>query len=144
MPCSRSVSNRTIKLMVVGREERGKTTLLRRLRQEATDSKLDRTEGIDIHDWTYPTGWKTKMFSAEEPVTFLTWDFAGQVGEVVMRVGGAYCKGAGHSMKEWWSDTLCCCAVTSGAVLRDPPVLLLQAVPLPGGVSTGGWGERCQ
>lgn len=76
----RSVNNRTIKLMVVGREERGKTTLLRRLRQEATDKDLDRTEGIDIHDWIYPTGWKKKVFSTVEPVTFLTWDFAGQVG----------------------------------------------------------------
>ena len=65
--------------MVVGREERGKTTLLCRLRQEATDPKVKRTEGIDILDWAYPIGWKSK-FSSVEPVTFLTWDFAGQVG----------------------------------------------------------------
>lgn len=71
--------------MVVGREERGKTTLLRRLRQEATDSKLDRTEGIDIHDWTYPVGWKKKI-SGVEPATFLTWDFAGQVSGAYVRV----------------------------------------------------------
>ncbi len=38
----------------------------------------DRTIGIDVIDWRYPTG--TSMFkSSGQPVHFLAWDFAGQV-----------------------------------------------------------------
>ena len=65
--CS-SVEYRYIKLIVVGCGERGKTTLLRRLRGLPYDN-LDRTVGIDIEQWTY----------GQPAITFITWDFAGQV-----------------------------------------------------------------
>ena len=79
-PCS-SVYNRTIKLMVVGYEKRGKSTLLKRLRRGANDPDIERTEGIDISDWSFPDLYsKIRKFSLSgEPVTFLTWDFGGQV-----------------------------------------------------------------
>ena len=62
---------RYIKLIVVGCGERGKTTLLRRLRGLPYDN-LDRTVGIDIEKWTYAQ-------HGQPPITFITWDFAGQV-----------------------------------------------------------------
>ena len=75
---SRSVSNRTIKLFFIGSGERGKTTLLRRLRG-LPEEKTQRTEGIDIEDWHYSPN-PGKLFSAAKPsVHFLAWDFAGQV-----------------------------------------------------------------
>ena len=53
---------------MVGCGERGKTTLLCRLRGLPYDN-LDRTVGIDIEPWMY----------GQPPITFITWDFAGQV-----------------------------------------------------------------
>ena len=47
----RSAPFRTMKLFFIGEGERGKTTLLHRLRREAFVEKIDRTEGIDIEDW---------------------------------------------------------------------------------------------
>ena len=47
---------------------RGKTTLLRRLRGLPYDN-VDSTVGIDIEPWTY----------GQPTITFITWDFAGQV-----------------------------------------------------------------
>ncbi len=38
------------------------------------DKHMKSTVGIDIETWTYPESSKEK-----EPVTFLAWDFAGQV-----------------------------------------------------------------
>ena len=75
----RSVYYRTIKLFFIGDGERGKTTLLRRLRSLPNDKTkvLERTTGIDIEEWTY----KPKRVygrSNREPVKFLAWDFAGQ------------------------------------------------------------------
>ena len=64
----RSEYYRFIKLIVVGCGERGKTTLLHRLRGLPYDN-IDRTVGIDIEPWTY----------GQPPITFITWDFAGQV-----------------------------------------------------------------
>ena len=55
----------------MGCGERGKTTLLRRLRGLPYDN-LDRTVGIDIEKWTYAQ-------HGQPPITFMTWDFAGQV-----------------------------------------------------------------
>ena len=63
-----SVDYRFIKLIVVGCEKRGKTTLLRRLRGLPYDN-VDSTVDIDIEPWTY----------GQPPITFMTWDFAGQV-----------------------------------------------------------------
>ena len=55
----------------MGCAERGKTTLLRRLRGLPYDN-LDHTVGIDIEKWTYTQ-------HGQPPITFMTWDFAGQV-----------------------------------------------------------------
>ena len=63
-----SVDYRFIKLIVVGCGERGKTTLLHRLRGLPYNN-ISSTVGIDIEPWTY----------GQPPVTFMTWDFAGQV-----------------------------------------------------------------
>lgn len=85
--CTYSLSSsdvyRTIKLFLVGKGESGKTTLLRRLRS-ASDHTVERTEGIDIVDFTY-TPTKSLFFSrlSQKPIHFLAWDFAGQVCYVV-------------------------------------------------------------
>ena len=55
----------------MGCGERGKTTLLHRLRGSSIEN-IDRTVGIDIEPWTY-------HHSGQLPITFITLDFAGQV-----------------------------------------------------------------
>ena len=80
-----------IKLMVVGREKRGKTTLLKRLMehgQQTEDRSLfsrrhdsRRTQlttvGISLRDWVYRrTG---NAIEDIRTITYRTWDFAGQV-----------------------------------------------------------------
>lgn len=72
-----SVPYRTLKLFFIGCGKRGKTTLLRRLRErQAGDT--ERTEGIDIEEWSCK-GAKKRLFRAtQEPIQFLAWDFAGQ------------------------------------------------------------------
>ena len=55
----------------MGCGERGKTTLLRRLRGLPYDN-VDSTVGIDIEPWTYGQ-------PGQPPIIFMTWDFAGQV-----------------------------------------------------------------
>ena len=72
-----SVPHRTIKLFLIGNGERGKTTLLRRLRGLPEEKSINRTEGIDIEDWHYAP--KIKFTSQKPQVHFLAWDFAGQV-----------------------------------------------------------------
>ena len=75
----RSVAHRTIKLFFIGNGERGKTTLLRRLRG-LSEERTDRTEGIDIEDWHYaPSPGRLKFTAPKPQVHFLAWDFAGQV-----------------------------------------------------------------
>ena len=75
-----SVPHRTIKLFFIGNGERGKTTLLRRLRGLPEEKTVNRTEGIDIEDWHYaPSPGKLKFSSPKPQVHFLAWDFAGQV-----------------------------------------------------------------
>ena len=65
-----------MKLFLVGRGERGKTTLLRRLK-EAGPGETERTEGIDIEFWDCRG--RTGIFSGKRvPIRFLAWDFAGQ------------------------------------------------------------------
>jgi len=80
-----------VKLMVVGQENVGKTSLLRCFREEKEKSKLKlgkkqkathttsvsvATDGIDIHDWienvTLKDGTKVEL-------TINAWDFAGQI-----------------------------------------------------------------
>ena len=74
----RSKPYRSIKLFFVGNGERGKTTLLRRLKGKAEDRNVERTTGIDIETWTYNPSAKKKS-DKREPVNFIAWDFAGQV-----------------------------------------------------------------
>ena len=77
--------------MVVGREKRGKTTLLKRLMergQQTEDRSLfsrrhdsRRTQlttvGISLRDWVYRrTG---NLIADIRTITYRTWDFAGQV-----------------------------------------------------------------
>ena len=54
----------------MGCGERGKTTLLHRLRGISIEN-INRTVGIDIEPWTY----------GQPAITFITWDFAGQVSK---------------------------------------------------------------
>ena len=82
----RSVNYRTIKLFFIGSGERGKTTLLRRLRSLPNEAikNPERTTGIDIEEWSYPEPRRMTMLhgrshSSKNPVQFLAWDFAGQV-----------------------------------------------------------------
>ena len=67
---------RTIKLYLVGKAMRGKSTLLRRL-CNYTDKKTAKTVGIDIDRFSYAP--KSMFGKGKEPVQFLVWDFAGQV-----------------------------------------------------------------
>ena len=85
----RSVSYRTIKLFFIGNGERGKTTLLRRLRSLPNEAikNPERTTGIDIEEWSYPprkSGTLGRSQSSKNPVQFLAWDFAGQVSAIYM------------------------------------------------------------
>lgn len=83
-----SEMHRAIKLFLVGRMGRGKTSLLQRLCSQL-DLKTGHTEepneGIHIEDFSYTPPVRTgSIFSKsrqppKEPVTFHVWDFAGQV-----------------------------------------------------------------
>ena len=89
MHVSRSVSYRTIKLFFIGNGERGKTTLLRRLRALPNEAikNPERTTGIDIEEWVYSprrTGTLGRSQSSKNPVQFLAWDFAGQVSTITI------------------------------------------------------------
>ena len=79
----RSVPYRTMKLFFIGKGQRGKTTLLHRLKESSAE-KTDRTVGIEIEDWECRGEKKmfSKFRSTREPVKFIAWDFAGQVGDV--------------------------------------------------------------
>ena len=86
-----------MKLMVVGKASRGKTTLLKKISEKGqrgrednvflsrmnTDSRANKnlsTVGIVVSDWTY-----TKKVRSDQTqtglrnITFMTWDFGGQV-----------------------------------------------------------------
>jgi len=73
----RSVFSRCIKLIVVGCKNTGKTTLLRRLRKLPIED-IESTVGINIEQWIYPTVPTHK----QQPITFMTWELAGQVSTV--------------------------------------------------------------
>jgi serine/threonine protein kinase/ankyrin repeat protein/GTPase SAR1 family protein len=73
----KSVDYRTMKLFFIGCGQRGKTTLLKRLRDQQS-GEPDRTEGIDIEEWSCSGGKKKLFQSSRQPIHFLAWDFAGQ------------------------------------------------------------------
>jgi internalin A len=60
------------KLILIGRGDVGKTSLVRRLVHDKFDSKERKTEGIQITDWTI------KLNRQEEDVRLHVWDFGGQ------------------------------------------------------------------
>ena len=70
--------HRTIKLFLVGKGMRGKSTLLRRLGNQP-DKGGGRAVGIDIVKFSYPPAKSPLFGKRKEPVEFLVWDFAGQV-----------------------------------------------------------------
>ena len=74
-----SVPYRTMKLFFIGRGHRGKTTLLRRLK-EHDSGETRRTEGIDIEEWDCrgKVSGGSLFKSKKPPIHFLAWDFAGQ------------------------------------------------------------------
>lgn len=87
-----------MKLMVVGKASRGKTTLLKKISEKGQIGRQDNvfisrmnpesraatknlaTVGIVVSDWTY-----TKKIQSDQTqtglrnITFMTWDFGGQV-----------------------------------------------------------------
>lgn len=81
-----------VKLMFVGVQAIGKTTLLNKLRDESGHSSTKTnlsTVGIEINEWTYERAKNAKpiqdinVFMEQNyknfgPITFRTWDFAGQ------------------------------------------------------------------
>ena len=69
---------RTIKVFLVGKAMRGKTTLLYKLSNQP-DKKIGRTVGIDIVKFSYTPVKPTLFHKGKEPVQFLVWDFVGQV-----------------------------------------------------------------
>lgn len=83
IPPLRSRPYRRIKLMVVGGANQGKTSLLLNLTKKGKMTRfkevtMDRnhcplaTVGVDLGDWEYGPAKRPK-------VTFMTWDFGGQV-----------------------------------------------------------------
>ena len=65
-----------LKLMIVGQENVGKSTLLHALRQVKLKKRSKRpnisTDGIDISDW------EVRDSESKKPIIFSAWDFAGQ------------------------------------------------------------------
>lgn len=77
-----------MKLMFVGESNKGKTSLLMALTKKGKvnyyqdvrlniKSKPLSTVGVDLGDWEYAK--QTGILLAGKKVTFMTWDFGGQV-----------------------------------------------------------------
>eukprot|EP00117_Sycon_ciliatum_P037701 scpid3967/ scgid3954/ Leucine-rich repeat serine/threonine-protein kinase 1; Leucine-rich repeats, ras-like domain, kinase protein 1; PARK8-related kinase len=76
----KSVPYRHMKLMLVGLEDQGKTSLVRLLRREGHgNATILSTVGVDLGSWECKPPRRT-IFSNQSalPVQFSTWDFAGQ------------------------------------------------------------------
>ena len=68
--------NKRCKLMIVGKENQGKTSLLHYLKERKSIGKTTKsTDGIDVNLWNIKNN---KDDNDENEVTFSTWDFAGQ------------------------------------------------------------------
>ena len=85
---SRSRAYRRMKLMVVGGANKGKTSLLLNLVKRGRMKRFTEVErgvndlplatvGVELGDWEYSHGGKPK-------VTFMTWDFGGQVNTIIL------------------------------------------------------------
>jgi len=88
----RSQPYHRMKLMLVGRSARGKTTLLNKITEKGITSTMPRwgeeqlpskkgdapvTVGIAVSNWTYVS--RNAARGKVKRITFKTWDFAGQV-----------------------------------------------------------------
>ena len=68
-----------MKMIVVGREGRGKTTLIRRLQRDYITNRNISTVGIQISKTRLQSSDNRKPFSVgNKSLTFHTWDFGGQ------------------------------------------------------------------
>ena len=68
--------NKRCKLMIVGKENQGKTSLLHYLKEGKSIGKTTKsTDGIDVNLWNIKNN---KDNNDENEVIFSTWDFAGQ------------------------------------------------------------------
>ena len=68
--------NKRCKLMIVGKENQGKTSLLHYLKEGKSIGKTTKsTDGIDVNLWNIKNN---KDDNDENEVIFSTWDFAGQ------------------------------------------------------------------
>ena len=82
-----------MKLMFVGESNKGKTSLLMALTRKGKvnqyqDVRLNlnrkplSTVGVDLGDWEYAK--QTSLLLAGKKVTFMTWDFGGQVSSSLL------------------------------------------------------------
>ena len=68
--------NKRCKLMIVGKENQGKTSLLHYLKEgKSIGNTTKSTDGIDVNLWNIKNN---KDNNDENEVIFSTWDFAGQ------------------------------------------------------------------
>ena len=69
-------NSKQVKLMIVGQEGHGKTSLLNYLKENKNvlNKKTETTDGIEIKNWKI----KGRKSEEEEEITISTWDFAGQ------------------------------------------------------------------
>ena len=61
-----------LKIYIVGKQNRGKTTLVRRLKDSRDNTNIS-TVGIEMSEWTYPSGLLSK-----KSINYIIWDFGGQ------------------------------------------------------------------
>ncbi|KAI6646528.1 Leucine-rich repeat serine/threonine-protein kinase 2-like [Oopsacas minuta] len=61
-----------LKIYVVGKQNRGKSTLVRRLKDNKDDINIS-TVGIEMSEWSYPSRLLTK-----KSINYIMWDFGGQ------------------------------------------------------------------
>ena len=124
-----------MKLMFVGESNKGKTSLLMALTKKGKvnyyqEIKLNvnrkplSTVGVDLGDWEYTK--QTSILQAGKKITFMTWDFGGQVSSSLLTCFTS-------------SD---CKILTVGRVLCYSPMLHLPTCSLHCGVECSRWNCR--
>ena len=105
MLSNRSQPYRRMKLMFVGESNKGKTSLLMALSKKGKvncyqDIRLNvnrkplSTVGVDLGDWEYAK--QTNILHAGKKITFMTWDFGGQVSSSLLTcIDGGSCSQVG-------------------------------------------------